>query len=338
MEIIPIHNQTIIDTEIIEVKQLGWKDDLLRVDLTISNICNYKCWYCYPGCNTGTIKWPEFNSYVENLSHLLDHYINTTNKKKIDFHIMGGEVTHWKQLPNFIKYFKEKYDCVFTLTTNASKNIPWWEETYQYLDYVAISVHPQFSNPNHVREVADFLYEKNVYVVTLVLMDPNDWDKCLDIVDTLKNSKHKWTIRYNEVVHNTIQYTDSQRAIIEKQRARKTNLWYYLRTNKSYNSKVKVIDINGKKKSFKDNELLLRRMNNFKNWECNVGVDWIAIKNDGTVSGICGNGLYENSEVYNLNDIDFKKKFNPTIVPTICKQSACWCGFETNMSKRKCKK
>lgn len=321
--------------QIIEIKQKGWKPELLRLDLTIGNICNYKCWYCWPGSNKGDIKWPEFEPLTQNLSFLLDYYIENTNKKKFDIHVMGGEVTHWKRFPDLIRYFKERYDCVFTLTTNASKSLDWWKTSYSYLDYVTISVHHQFSDPQHIKNVADFLYENNIYVVTLVLMDPFVWDKCMDIVQVLKTSKHRWTIRYNEIIHLNVSYTEDQKNILKKQRARFTNPWYFYKTNKSYRSNIQVVDDRNKKHSFKDNEILLKRLNNFKNWECDVGVDWIAIKADGQLSGICGNGLYEDVKTYNIYDKDFIKNFRPKITPTICQQECCWCGFETNMSKRK---
>lgn len=323
--------------EIVEIKQQGWSPELLRVDLTIGNICNYKCWYCWPICNSGDIKWPDFDSFTENLSFLLDYYIENTNKRKFDFHVMGGEVTHWKRFPDLIKYFKNRYDCVFTLTTNASKNIAWWEQSFPYLDYVAISVHHQFSDPEHIKRVADFLYEKNIYVVALVLMDPFAWDKCMDIVDILRSSKHRWTIRYNEIVDMNISYTEDQRRVLKKERARFTNPWYFYKTNKTYQSKVIIIDDQSRKKSVKDNELLLKRMNNFEGWQCNVGVDWIAVKSNGQLSGICGNSLYDDTSTYNIHDKDFKDKFSPTIVPTVCQQKNCWCIFEINMPKRKYK-
>lgn len=321
--------------EIVEIKQQGWSPELLRVDLTIGNICNYKCWYCWPGCNKGDIKWPDFDSFTENLSFLLDYYIKNTNKRKFDFHVMGGEVTHWKKFPDLIEYFKNRYDCVFTLTTNASKNMAWWEKSFPYLDYVAISVHHQFSDPEHIKTVADFLYEKNIYVVALVLMDPFAWEKCTGIVDVLRGSKHRWTIRYNEIVDMNIAYTEDQRQMLKKERARFTNPWYFYKTNKSYRSKVIVIDDQNRKHSVKDNELLLKRMNSFRGWQCDVGVDWIAVKADGQLSGICGNGLYKDISTYNIYDKDFIKTFNPTISPTICQQKDCWCGFEINMPKRK---
>ncbi len=320
--------------EIIEVKQ-NWSDDLMRIDLTIGNYCNYKCWYCWPGCNEGNLRWPEFETFTKNLSHLLDHYINTTNKRKFDFHIMGGEITHWPKFFELIKYFKERYDCIFTLTTNGSKKLSFWEKAAPYLDYVSISTHHEFCDPEHVRNVADLLYEKNVIVNTIVLMDPNAWYKCLGIVEYLKQSRNKWSIRYLEIIHDTVNYTDEQKKVFKKLRARKPNLWWFFKNNKSYRSKVKVTDSNGKKHNMGDEAIILQRLNNFKGWECTVGVNWIAVKADGTVSGICSNGLYKNHETFNIFQDDFVEKFNPTIEPTICTQNNCWCLYEANMNKRK---
>jgi MoaA/NifB/PqqE/SkfB family radical SAM enzyme len=319
---------------IVEVKQ-NWPSDLLRVDVTLGNICNYQCWYCWPGSNEGNHKWPEFDTIVKNTAHLLDYYLANTDKKKFDFHIMGGEVTHWKEFVNFIKYFKERYDCIFTLTTNASKKLSWWESAYSYLDYVTISTHHEFSDPAHVRDVADFLYKKNIMVVSLVLMDPAAWDKCMSIVDYFKGSAKRWSIRYVEVIHDKVVYTDAQKQVLDKLRARRVNPLFFLKTNKSYKSKVTVVDDANKTHKFGDHELVLRRLNNFQGWECDAGVEWVAIKMDGSLAAICSNNLYDSDEQYNLFDPEFVNKFTPTIKPTICHKDACWCMFETNMPKRK---
>jgi organic radical activating enzyme len=320
--------------EIIEVKQ-NWPDDSMRIDLTLGNVCNYSCWYCWPGCHEGTNKWPEFTLFVTNLSHLLDHYLKNTNKKKFEFHIMGGEITHWPKFFDLIEFLKERYNCIFILTTNASKKIEWWEKTTPYLDYVYISSHHQFCDAYHIRQVADLLYKRNTMVNVIVLMDPFEWNKCMDHVEIYKKSKYKWSIRYLEIIHDTVNYTQEQKKVLSTLRARKPNLWWFLKNNKSHRSNVKVVDTNNKVHKVSDEKIILERMNNFKGWECSVGVNWIAVTTNGTVSAICSNGLYANNEKFNIFETDFINKFNPKIQPTTCKMDACWCMFEANMPKRK---
>jgi hypothetical protein len=233
-----------------------------------------------------------------------------------------------------IKHFKEKYNCIFSIHTNASKKLEWWESAAKYLDVISISHHEKFSNVSHNRNVADYLYSKNVMVNMQVMMDPTCWDKCIESVNYYKDSKHRWSIRQSEIIHSSINYTTEQKKILQTLRPRSTSPWFHLRNNKVPASKVSVIDSTQKKHKIADHVLVLDRLNNFRGWECDVGVDWLNIKPDGTISGICGNKLYDQTVVYNIFDKDFSVSFQPNITPTVC-QSDCWCMFETNMPKRK---
>ena len=319
---------------IIEIQQ-NWPTDYFRIDLYAGNICNFQCWYCGPENHRGDIKWPDYDLLVKNLSHLIDYYTEHAGKKKFQIAVLGGEVTHWKQFVDFVKYFKEKYNCIFSIHTNASKSLEWWAGAAPHLDLVSISHHDVFSNLEHNRDVADYLYSKNVMVNIQVMMDPKQWDSCMDAVEYYKKSKYCWTIRHAEIVHDSANYTPAQKTILNTLRPRSNSIWFYLRNNKIPASKVTVIDNTGKKHKIGDHILVLERLNNFKGWECNVGVDWLNIKADGTVEGICGNRLYDQQVVYNIFDTDFFEKFQPTITTTQCNSAGCWCTFETNMPKKK---
>ena len=323
--------------KIVEVKQ-NWPKGYFRIDYMVGNICNYKCWYCFPGSNEGTYKWPEYDLIIKNLSHLLDYYLKNTDIKKFEIHLLGGEVTHWKNFIPFIKYFKENYNCIFTLTSNGSKKIEWWQKAAPYIDQVTLSHHQEFVKKEHLRDVADFLYKSNVLVDISVLMDPTRWEECIESIEYYKKSEKKWSIRYIEVLQDMLNvknpYTPEQRKVVESVRARGSNIFYYLRVNKIYRSKVTVINEEGKKISVRENQILRDRLNNFYGWECELGVKWLAIKTNGDISGSCSNSLYNSNETYNINDLDFTDKFHPTITTTTCTQSACWCGFETNMFKK----
>jgi len=322
---------------IVEIKQPGWDAELFWIHLEISNICNYKCWYCFPGYNSGTIKWPDYTTLVKNVSYLIDYYLQHTNKKKIAIHFLGGEVTHWKQFKDVIKFFKEQYDAIIELTTNASKDIKWWDEMYTNLDNVYISVHREYADSTHINNVADFLYEKDVYVEANVFMDPLAWDTCEQIAIALTNSKYNWTINRREIIHNESQrYTDDQEKLLRSETVRKSNKHTgFTLSPVSNNYYTIAIDQTQVEHRFNYKDLLSYKLHTFKGWECDVGIDWLSIQSNGVISGICGNKLYNSGTTYNIYDTNFIESFSPTITSTQCNLDYCWCILETNMPKRK---
>jgi MoaA/NifB/PqqE/SkfB family radical SAM enzyme len=320
--------------EIIEVKQ-NYPEEYFIIEVSIGDICNFQCQYCYPGSNSAIYKWPNYELLVKNLSHLVDYYIKNTNKRKFEFNILGGESTHWKYFIPFIKYFKDRYDCIFSLTTNGSKNLNWWKEAVLYLDQISISHHQQFTNIVHTRDLADLIYESNVFVNIMIMMDANDWDNCLKSIEYYKKSKRRWSIICKEIIDKNITYTDKQRKLIKDYRIRSSNPFWFFKVNKQYRSKVTVIDEKNKSYKIQDNTLIFERLNKFLGWECSLGVNWISIKHNGNISGICNNSLYNIEEILNIYDINFIEKFQPKIISTVCKKDSCWCAFEANMNKKK---
>ena len=89
----------------IEIKKIEsmMPDNLLRVELFLSDYCNYKCWYCTPEFWGKNYKWPELESFQENIFHLLKHY-EKSGKDRFLIHIGGGEPTIWPDVINFINF------------------------------------------------------------------------------------------------------------------------------------------------------------------------------------------------------------------------------------------
>ncbi len=312
----------------------GWNKQVLGIDLSLGNVCNYKCWYCFPGANEGDHKFPDYETFKNNITHLLNHYKNN-GKEIFDISYVGGEPTHWPKLIEFTKYLKENFNCLISMTTNGSKKMEYWEKIAPYFDRIHMSCHHQYVDVEKFRDVCDYLYTQNVVISVSAMMDPNSWDKCIDLVEQLKKSKKRWTIRYVELLGHNISYTDEQLKILNKHRARGPNLFWFWRNNKYYKSKVVVTSDTGKRIRLKDNGILLNRWNSFYGWECSLGVDWLHIGTTGHVSGTCGELLYNDTKIYNLRDKDFTTQFNPMICSTTCKQLTCNCMAETNMPKNK---
>lgn len=320
--------------EIIEVRNT-WPSDYFKIEINLGDICNFQCWYCWPEAHAAKYKWPDYDLLVKNLSHLIEYYIQNTNKRKFEISLLGGEVTHWKRFIDFIEHFKTKYDCIITIITNASKSLDWWKTAAKYLSYVYVSHHPQFSKKEHNRELLDYLYEQNIVSLVAVLMDPNCWDKCLETIEYYKQSKHEWTIRYHGIIHEKVNYTPEQNEILKEVRARRVNLSWFFANNKLPITNVEIIDKENNLHKVTDKHIVLQRLNNFKGWDCSLGIDWISIKHDGSISGACKNRLYGLEKYYNIYDTEFDKIFNPIIKSAICDRPACWCDPEANMPKKR---
>ena len=312
-------------------------NDFLRIELFLSNMCNFKCWYCYPGSNEGTHHWPKLESIVENLSYLLDYYKKHAGKKKFLLHIIGGEPTLWKDLGEFVKHFKTTYDCTISISTNGSRTIRWWKEYAEYFDHIMVSCHHEQIDVEHTITVCDLLYDKKVNFTAMVLMDPFAWDKCIGIVEHLKTSKHRWCIDALEVLHSTIKYTPEQKEYISSSLKRYPNVFWWLKTTKRYKSikKTTVYFDNSKSKNVPTNWLTLNKFNHFFGWECNIGVDTFFINKIGHLTGACGQLLYGQDFYYNIFDKDFSEKFKPKIQPVICSKTDCLCQPEVNTSKHR---
>ena len=308
-------------------------DDTMRLELFLSDYCNYQCWYCSDEFHSKTVSWPSLDILLPNFLHLLDYY-KSIGKTKFIIHIGGGEPSMWPGVIDFVKAIKAHSSCIVSLTTNASRTVRWWEENARYFDHIAISVHHERADSNHISQVGDVIYKNKVPMWVSVLMDPTNWDKCINIVDTLKQSRYKWAINTSQVQHQSISYTEDQKKYLDKKSHRNNSLFYefFVIPREPKNPKP-TIWYKGKSKKVSQHWLLLNGFNNFMGWECNVGIDTLFINKQGDLKGSCGNTLYGKDFYFNILRENFKEEFNPEIKPVICEMSRCICQPEANCTK-----
>lgn len=315
--------------------------DILNVVYMVSNVCNFKCNYCFDGSNEGTHRFKEdWNNVADNLIHLLDYYKQHSIKKKFEISLLGGEPTLWKNLPEFCEKLKLKHNVSIMIVSNGSRTVEWWEKNSVNFDQVILSFHIQETNIDHFIKIADTLYEKNVVVTGLVMMDPDRWDDCINAIAKLKTSNNKWAINLQSLESTSkrsVSYTTEQIDFIKENSLIRRGHWFYLLKNifKSYYYQKEPVATfaKGEKRKLSSNEIMLNEWNQFEGWQCNIGLDCIFIGLDGVISGTCGQLLYGETQNYNLYDSEFKSKFSPIIKPAICQQQCCLCVSEANLTK-----
>jgi organic radical activating enzyme len=312
--------------------------NFLRIEYMLGNVCNYKCSYCFPGSNEGTMPWPDINQTKINLSHLLS-YFEKQGVNKFQFYLIGGEPTIWKELPELVLFLKERFDVTFNISTNASMSLNWWEKNCHVYDNIEISVHHEFCDPDHILKVGDLLYSKNTFLVANVLMDPNHFNKCQHNLDHLLTSNFKWPIVAKSVHYNgQTRYNADQAEFLKSSIKRMPDLEWYEKVNKNPVEKRKIWIIKEDDSSVQlpsDNWFALNNLNYFKGWTCNLGVEHLKIDQDGTISGNCKNKIWNLETPYNLYSTNFISEFKPIVAPTVCEQHICQCTSEITINKKK---
>ena len=308
------------------------RSDVLTIEYMLGNLCNYKCSYCFPGSNEGNYKWPNTDIVIKHLDHLLQTYIKF-GKTRFEFYFIGGEPTLWKDLPKLCKHLKAHYDVKLRISTNGSRPLDFWKNYSKCFDQIEVSVHHEFAKPDHIKQVCDIIYDQKINLVANVLMNPDAFDKCKDIVEELKTSYRKWPI-LAKVVHFKGQprYTEEQQKYFSHTLKRYPNLFWYWRIKDRETIKIWKIE-DDKKQRVNSSWFVFNNANHFKGWTCNLGVDHLSIYQDGRISGNCQQLIY-GLPLFNFYDADFIEKFNPEIKPTVCSKNTCECTHEITINKR----
>jgi organic radical activating enzyme len=317
----------------------NFNNNELRIEWLVGNLCNRKCWYCFPGANTGDQSFPkDIELLKKNFSALFKQY-ELIGRTKIDFLFTGGEPTLWKELPEIIKYLKDNHNIFIRILTNGSKKLKWWEENKDIFDQVEISVHNEELDINHIINVCDYLYESKKMIVANVLIDPKNFEKCVQIIEDLKHSSHPWPIIAKTVFFDGIpDYTNKQKEYFTNTRHRLPGkvILEEVYSAKSKGTQYQITYNNGE--IFKlphDRWIALEGLNHFYGWKCNIGVESIQITLDGRLTGNCLQTLYEDGNFYSILDKDFAEKFNPRIESIICRQVICTCTTDIHLTKEK---
>ena len=305
----------------IPIKIISTQDEnLLQVRFFPTDICNFNCSYCWPGTHDGNFRYPkDLDAILSNFRNVFDQYKQAGKTK---FHLTisgGGEPTLWPKLEHFCKQLKETHNVFITLVSNGSRTVEWWKNNYLYFDDVTLSFHNEYADLAHHCAVADFLYEKELKVTTLVLMDFKNWNKCVDAVNVMMTSKCPWIIQTKEIVdapgRGVDSYNTAQIAYLESSIKRIPSSDRLLKHIDDFKLHQSVILFdNNTAKVAKPHTIILNKWNKFKGWSCMLGVESIVINWDGTVSSSCGVSLQQ------MN-------------PVVCPKNDCSCQPDTHISK-----
>lgn len=307
------------------------KKPYLAVTWQVNNFCNFKCSYCNPGNYSGANRNEEdANLYIKNLEIIINKY-KSVGYEDFKFFFSGGEPTAWKNFLPIVNWLKETLpNCTIAVNTNLSRPLAWWKKNYHLIDDVVASFHVEFSNKDKYFENSLFLCDKVNYLSSKMLMHEERFWEVVEFGERLKrelpNYFLEWTPLFDELSIHTgpWKYQDPEK----QDWISNHNIEMNFTLPKPYkeNNCVSFTRYeSGFVEPINSNDLIVRGLNFFQGWKCNIG-DSIFINPTGNVSAAsCGQG---DQIGHILGDIS---KVGPLKIT--CGKYHCTCGTDIIIPK-----
>ena len=306
----------------------------LRINWHLGNTCTFKCSYCDPLCHDGSIPWSDLDRSKELVDTILDVYSKRFNKEIFMFELTGGEPTVYPHIDEFSKFLKQRGIFV-SLCTNGSRSLRWWDEFGENFTSITNSYHPEFTDVEHLTKVCNLLRSKKVDAHSLVLLDPNNFDKVKNDIEYMRENGTfgvfvRKVYKRNEGSMDSRDYTEEQLDYLEKNNyiapkvdvEPKRELVYSISWMKEDNSLEET----------NENFIIGTPKNNFKDWKCFGGIDTLSFDMRGYIyPAYCSTGtdkIIGNWRTDNIKDIKWPEN------PMTC-NSKCTCVHDVKSRKIK---
>ena len=299
---------------------------ILQLTWVINNICTNACSYCPAGLHEGKnhhYDWNNARKFVEIL--LAKH-------DKINLSIAGGEPTVSPHLIDLVKMFHDAGHNI-SVTTNGVRTATYYKELSQYLNNISFSYHPSFPETTLLDKIESV--KLNALTNVRIMMDARYWqhaenmyNSCLavDGISVEPVRIQDWGITDT----GARSYSAEQIVWFDTHALQHTK--YIPPRNLQIIPAVDFIYNNGTVSTEwqNANKLMNSKQNDFRGWECDVGLESLFVHYDGKVQRAnCrqGNPRFIGS----INDP------NAIVWPTqseICQQPECHCPTDIIVSKR----
>ena len=322
---------------------------LLKVNWTLGNTCTYACSYCCFSSHDGSNKWPNVERAVKAVQALNRIYkAEPYNKQKIVFEVLGGELTLWSDLEPVLDAIKTT-DNLCMLVSNGVRTVDWWARNAKLFGYVTLSYHPEYADYRHITKVSNILCEAGVGVGILCLWYPPKWETLVEA--------REYFIAHSQASFITVQpltlHSYSKAGAELSAGSAENSNWPYseaqqafLRETKTIIRKAKIEDARWLMVSVKyshsahpDQPMVVEPsmlsshgFNNWKGWDCYVGIDTLHFEQNGDVrrDTMCRVAKpFGNWKTDNLESLAWPTQ------PIRCPFSACSCAHDFRARKEK---
>ena len=148
----------------------------------LHNHCNHRCAYCDKANWGGDLPWPTLENTTQFFEQVLKHY----HDRNVVVSFTGGEPTLWPHFMTLVNWLHER-NISIGMTSNGAMGAKYFGELSQKLNWLSLSFHPQFTNPEPFLET--ILASLAIPHLTVRLMMPPErrlWNRSMDFSKRLR--------------------------------------------------------------------------------------------------------------------------------------------------------
>jgi organic radical activating enzyme len=305
-------------------------NESVTIDWHLGNHCQYSCSYCPSKLHAGDSKKLDLENMKRMVLLAEENLKFPSRSKKIYFVFAGGEPTLNKNFGPLIKWLKKRNHNI-GIVTNGGRSLRWWEEWGDYLNGVVFSYHTEFTDLDHFYNIIKIQSEKQCRVDVHLIAWPTNFDKIKQAHAKLLTLPKNFTIVVKRI---NKEWIDNPNVIIEDYTVEQNN-WInenviYKSQQKYQKEKIFFIREKNSTKKIPEHPLVFNnwKLNNFKGWECNLGITNLAID-------IYGNIYGAHCKQIKLGSLDDLANLVWPENKSVCTSNKCSCATDVMISKSK---
>jgi MoaA/NifB/PqqE/SkfB family radical SAM enzyme len=279
----------------------------IKVEWNLGKRCNYDCSYCPSVIHDNFSPHTDINILKKTVDKLAE--IN----KPIRLSFTGGEPTVHPKFQELISYSKEKGISWISITTNGTRTFDFYKSLP--VDQYVFSLHFEYDVEPIIDKMDLLARVTHKSVIGQIMAHHNYMTNVRTVRTTLNNIGIPNTVR-------RIRWTEGDHDLFDDMRYHPDDLEWI----KEQDSTVLGNCIIDNQQIIHANDIIKLKMNQFKDWTCNIGIESLMINWDGDVhratcrvGGSLGN-VYEGT-------------FNLPSEPVTCTRNFCTCAADIPITK-----
>lgn len=294
-----------------KVKSRWNHQDSIKIEWNIGKRCNYDCSYCPSVIHDNHSPHTDIDTLKAAVDKLCDL------EKPIRLSLTGGEPCVHPRIEELIEYIKSK-GFWLSITTNGTRK-PQWYISQELVDQWVFSLHFEYEWLDVMHTIKSVNDGKiHTHMLVNVMAHHNHMAEVMNATDLLEFHKISHGIR-------RIRWTEGDHDLFDDMKYDQNDLDWILNKNSTVEPNT-VIIYKDREEMMHANDVIKKHLNQYKNWQCNAGLESLMINWDGDVhratcrvGGTLGN-IYNHSFVLPSS-------------PVICDRNYCTCAADIPLTK-----